>query len=88
MVASPDEVAAILPFPLKVLHDESRRRLHHFRVDPSKPYYKYRADDLVQGVDYWEGDELELWGLTGWFFNRLAWSLEWMKQPRPEVYDG
>jgi hypothetical protein len=88
LVKSPDEVAAILPFPLSALHDTHRRSIHHFRVDPRKPYYRFRAEDLVHWPAGLEVDELEVWGLSGWFLNRLAWRLGWIDRPLPEVYEG
>lgn len=86
---SPDEVAAILPFPLSALRDTSRRRIHHFRMNPSRPYYTLRAGDLVQQVqdDTPIDENLEIWGLSGWFLNRLAWRLGWMDRPKAEVYE-
>jgi hypothetical protein len=31
---------------------------------------------------------LELWGLSGWFLNVLAWRLGWLEELVPETYEG
>lgn len=91
---SPDEVAEIIPFPLSALHDMARQRLHHFRIDSRKPYWKYQAGDLVYRPDQSEAlaakdaqPELEVWGLSGWLLNRLAWTAGWMDAPSPEEHE-
>jgi hypothetical protein len=75
-----DEVSALLPLPLKTILDETRRSLHFFRMDPSKPYYKYRVGDMAE-PRILDADNLELWGLSGWFINRLAWRMGWLDKP-------
>jgi hypothetical protein len=87
LVKSPNEVSAILPFPLAALHDQHRRSVHHFRVDSRKPYYRWQAGDLVHWSPGKE-TEVELWGLSAWVLNRLAWRLGWMEQLKPETYEG
>jgi 8-oxo-dGTP pyrophosphatase MutT (NUDIX family) len=96
---SPDEVAGIIPFPIAALQDGNRQRLHHFRADTRKPYWKYRAGDLIQlnerssswetkdGMDAPEKD-IEVWGLTGWILNRLAFTLGWTTPPPMGKYDN
>lgn len=80
-------MAGIIPFPLSALHDMSRQRLHHFRVDSRKPYWKYRAGDLVHADGAEVDEEIEVWGLTGWLLNRLAWGAGWTTRPEPEEHD-
>ncbi|ORY30370.1 NUDIX hydrolase domain-like protein [Naematelia encephala] len=85
LVASPDEVSAILPLPLSALTDPARQSLHFFRMDSRKPYFKIKVDDLVHQPSSdrisQQQQDLEIWGLSGWFLNRLAWKLGWMDQP-------
>ncbi|RSH92203.1 hypothetical protein EHS25_008618 [Saitozyma podzolica] len=95
LLASPDEVAAILPLPLSALLDPSRRRVHHFRIDARRPYYTTRVGDLIarppdlSAEDCRTLDKLEVWGLSGWFLNRLAWTVGWLDRPPagPEYED-
>jgi hypothetical protein len=78
-----------LPLPLAAVLDPSRRRTHHFRLDVHRPYYTIRVGDLVA----WPPDsspadrkayaDLEVWGLSGWFLNCLAWKAGWLKHPPP-----
>jgi hypothetical protein len=28
-------------------------------------------------------NRLEVWGLSGWFLNKLAWRVGWMERPAP-----
>lgn len=74
---SPDEVSAILPLPLSAL-EPSRQAVHFFRLAPTKPYWKIRANDLVVPP---MNEPLEIWGLSGWFLNCLAWRTGWMARP-------
>lgn len=112
---SPSEVAHVLPLPLRFLTDPTRRQIHYFRIDASKPYYKIWVDDLIPldqdresdqeregkplglkrqeevlGQRQWGGigktgiggrRGLEVWGLSGWFLNKLAWKVGWVEQP-------
>jgi hypothetical protein len=78
-VHSPDEVDAILPLPLSAAQDPARQHLHFFRLERHKPYWKIRAEDLVVPP---MKDPLEVWGLSGWFFNLLAWRTGWLPKPR------
>ena len=82
-------MAAILPLPLYTLSDMGRRRVHHFRVDPARPYYTIKAGDLVLPASGQTevSKELEVWGLSGWVLNRLAWRLGWMDRPKAEQYE-
>jgi hypothetical protein len=87
------EVSSILPLPLSALQDQSRLSIHCFRMAYSKPYHKVHVADLVMEeqpasevysdqVKAQEGAELEIWGLSGWFLNKLAWRMDWMEEPR------
>jgi hypothetical protein len=95
LLASPDEVAAILPLPLSALLDPSRQRVHHFRINARRPYYTTRVGDLIarppdlSDEDCRTLDKLEVWGLSGWFLNRLAWTVGWLDRPPagPEYED-
>lgn len=93
MVRSPMEVSSILPLPLSALQDRTRLSIHCFRMAYSKPYHKVHVADLVMEeqpasevysdqVKAQEGAELEIWGLSGWFLNKLAWRMGWMEEPR------
>lgn len=81
LVPSSDEVAAILPLPLSALKDSCRLRVHYFRAEGRKPYWTIRAGDLVEPPHPGIKDSLEVWGLSGWLLNRLAWDLEWLEIP-------
>lgn len=95
LLASPDEVAAVLPLPLSALLDPSRQRVHHFRIDARRPYYTTKVGDLIaqppdlSAQDCRTLDKLEVWGLSGWFLNRLAWTVGWLDRPPagPEYED-
>lgn len=77
LIPSPDEVSAILPFPLTALATP-RRSIRYFRLAPHRPYWKFKAGDLTRPhVD----DSLEVWGLSGWFLNCLAWRTGWLERP-------
>ncbi|KAK8847458.1 hypothetical protein IAR55_005316 [Kwoniella newhampshirensis] len=84
LVPSPSEVSAILPLPLEALIDPTRHSLHFFRLDTTRPYHRIRATDLVlpSSVTTTDGvGELEVWGLSGWFLNKLAERVGWLKMP-------
>ncbi|WVR04684.1 hypothetical protein IAU60_001695 [Kwoniella sp. DSM 27419] len=81
---SPAEVAAVLPLPLSTLQDATRRSTHYFRLDTSKPYHKVRCEDLVlpnERLDRKDVEGLEVWGLSGWFLNKLAERAGWVAMP-------
>jgi hypothetical protein len=47
---------------------------------------RLRASRDVQSAASTEEERiraLEVWGLSGWFLNRLAWRLGWMERPAP-----
>ncbi|WVQ83296.1 hypothetical protein IAT38_005435 [Cryptococcus sp. DSM 104549] len=84
---SPEEVSALLFLPLAALATPSLRRTHYFRLDPFKPYHKILADEYVitpEGVDEGGEEGLEVWGLSGWFLNKLAERAGWMEMPKVE----
>ncbi|ORX33938.1 NUDIX hydrolase domain-like protein [Kockovaella imperatae] len=77
---STSEVSGLIPFPLFLLADKEsdRRSLHFFRMDPGKPYWKYKVGDLFvntdgtgQSIEGLRSDKCEVWGLSGWFLHRL-----------------
>ncbi|WWD21549.1 hypothetical protein CI109_106035 [Kwoniella shandongensis] len=84
LIPSPAEVSAILPLPLDALIDPSRHALHFFRLDTYRPYHRVKATDLVLRSSLTvEGGvgELEVWGLSGWFLNKLAERVGWLEMP-------
>jgi hypothetical protein len=84
---SPNEVSGLIPFPLHALLDPTRQSLHFFRMAPRRPYIKYRINDLVQPHLEDQAKDLEIWGLSGWFLNKLVWRLGWMEPPRVDDMD-
>ena len=38
--------------------------------------------DHSSGVGGNKGRALEVWGLSGWFLNRLAWQVGWLTKPK------
>ncbi|RXK36313.1 hypothetical protein M231_06449 [Tremella mesenterica] len=73
---SPSEVSQILCIPLSVISAPNRHTIHHFRLNVHRPYYKIQIGDLTP-----QNDDLEIWGLSGWFLNNLAWRLRWWDRP-------
>ena len=86
LTPSPSEVSAILPLPLSALTEEARS-LHFFRMDPRKPYWKYKVDKYIHqsGPGNESGEDLEVWGLSGWFLNRLGRKMGWLDEPKVDA---
>ncbi|ODO08648.1 hypothetical protein L198_00380 [Cryptococcus wingfieldii CBS 7118] len=88
LVPSPDEVSALLPLPLAILTDPARLSTHNFRLNWYKPYHKIRVEDLVippaPGASL-DVEGLEVWGLSGWFLNKLCEKLGWLEPPEVEA---
>ncbi|WVQ75929.1 hypothetical protein IAR50_005564 [Cryptococcus sp. DSM 104548] len=88
LVPSPAEVSALLPLPLSILSDPTRLSTHNFRLNWYKPYHKIRVEDLVlppaPGISL-DVKGLEVWGLSGWFLNKLCERLGWLEPPIVEA---
>ncbi|EIW71234.1 hypothetical protein TREMEDRAFT_27166 [Tremella mesenterica DSM 1558] len=69
-------LSQILCIPLSTISDPNRHTIHHFRLNVHRPYYKIQIGDLTP-----QNDDLEIWGLSGWFLNNLAWRLRWWDRP-------
>ena len=78
---SVNEVDYILSLPLRILCDPARQSIHYFRLDVHRPYQKIRVTDLLPETLVRERGQVEIWGLSGWFLNVLAWRLGWWPQP-------
>lgn len=94
LTPSPDEVSSLFTFPLAELRNTQPHSIHHFRLDPRRPYHKYRVGHLLPPESLATDEarqaaaKLEVWGLSGWFLNRLAWQVRWMNRPLVEEYDA
>ncbi|EGN96628.1 hypothetical protein SERLA73DRAFT_184736 [Serpula lacrymans var. lacrymans S7.3] len=86
LTISQPEVATVFHLPLSALTSPARLRSDFFRR--TSPYWAIDVSDLVQGVT-WTNDpeqrdeigggrngKLEVWGLTGWYLNLLAQTLQ------------
>lgn len=91
LTPDPGEVAALLPLPLSAVADPDRKVAHYFRSDSNRPYWKIRVGDLLHPPPDPSDEhmnELEVWGLSGWFLNQLALRLGWSDTPPKAEHDG
>ncbi|WWC86833.1 uncharacterized protein L201_001712 [Kwoniella dendrophila CBS 6074] len=97
IIPNPEEVSNIVTLPLSSLNNKSEDlSMHYFRLDLNKPYYRINCKDYllnkqnndnepkrIIGIEEngESSESLEIWGLSGWFLNKLAEKAGWLDPP-------